>query len=114
MLSRCQRILVLALHDERPVERLRELVAKASDSLDDEERAALLGVDPDGLRMTSLLVRKLRFERLVSGDPELRAACERDPRGVTESFVRYARAVPPTSSFPAEEAAAFRRFRAGE
>ena len=113
MLSRFQRILVEALHDEHPEERLRALVEAAGDSLDPAERAALLAADADGLRMTSLLVRKLRLERILAGDAELRAECEREPRAVTEAFVRYARAVAPTAAFPEEEAAAFRAFLGG-
>jgi hypothetical protein len=113
VLSEVQRLLVLALHDARPAERLRQLVADAGDGLTPDERARLLAADADGLRVTSLIVRKLRFERILRGDAALRAACDRDRAAFAAEFARYCAAVPPTSAFPAEEARAFRRFAGG-
>ncbi len=110
MLIEFERILVLALHDERPAERLAELVAAAGARLDADERARLSAIGADGLRVASLVVRKLRLERLLAGDADLRARCEADPAAFTESFRRYAASVPPTFDFPAEEARAFRAF----
>ena len=72
--------------------------------------AAGLGVDPDGLVLGALLVRKLRLERLLRGDPRLREAFELDPEGFAGRFRRYHRAVRPEFFFPAEEAAAFRTY----
>ncbi len=69
-------------------------------------------VDPDGLLLTSLLVKKLRFERILRGDPNLAARFQKDPQAFTLAFRNYLNAVPPTSVFPAEEARAFREFLA--
>ena len=112
MLSELERVLVAALHDEHPVERLRELVA-ASGRLTSDERDRLLAADADGLRVTSLILRKLRLERVIGGDAELAAACDADPVAFADAFRRYAAAVPPTAEFPADEARAFRRFVEG-
>lgn len=110
MLIEFERIVVAALHDERPAERLAALVAAAGDRLDADERARLAAIDPDGFRVASIVVRKLRLERVLAGDAELRALCEADPAAFTETFRRYEAAVPPTFDFPAEEARAFRAF----
>jgi hypothetical protein len=111
VLSDLQRLLVTAIHDERPAERLLELV-ETTPSLTDDERRRLLAVDADGLRVTSLIVRKLRFERVLSGDAELAARCDADPAAFAAAFRRYAAAVPPTHAFPADEARTFRAFDA--
>jgi len=111
VLSALERVLVLALHDERPVERLRALVDAAGAALDDDDRRRLAAIDPDGLRVASLVVRKLRFERVLRGDAELRAEAERGPDAFAAAFRRYAASVPPTAEFPSEEARMFRRFR---
>jgi len=110
VLSEVQRILVAALHDERPAERLAELVEAAGAGIDADDRARLLAIDGDGLRVASIVVRKLRLERVLGGDRGLNALCEADPAAFAESFRRYAAAVPPTFEFPAEEARAFRAF----
>jgi hypothetical protein len=112
VLSVVQRIVVRALHDPTPFERLRALVEEAGDELDADERARLLALDGDGLRIAGLLVRKLRFERALAGDPELRARCDRDVAAFVEDFRAYVQEVAPTFAFPAEEAAAFCAFLA--
>lgn len=75
--------------------------------LDAAERTMLASLDADGLRLTSLLVHKLRFERLLRGDPRARAQFSADPAGFTGRFDRFVVQVPPTAVFPAEEAALF-------
>jgi hypothetical protein len=70
----------------------------------------LATIDPDGLRLTAMLIQKLRFERIVRGDPELAARFEADPPGFTSVFREYLVAQPPTCVFPEEEADRFRRF----
>lgn len=111
MLSSVERILVLALHDERPVERLQALLASADGALDASDRTALEAIDPDGLRMTSLIVRKLRFERVLRGDPALAEEHESQPDVLRALLRSYAAAVPPEHGFPEQEARAFREFR---
>jgi hypothetical protein len=112
VLTVLQRIVVLALHDAAPPDRLRALVEASGDGLDADERACLLALDGDGLRMAGRIIRKLRFERALAGDRELRARCDRDAGALAEDFRAYAREVAPTFTFPAEEAAAFRTFLA--
>ena len=67
-------------------------------------------VDPEGLKLTSLLVKKLRFERILRGDPNLGARFQQDPQAFTVAFRSYLNQVPPTCIFPAEEARSFREF----
>jgi hypothetical protein len=112
VLTVLQRIVVQALHDAAPPDRLRALVEEAGDGLDADERARLLALDGDGLRMAGLILRKLRFERALAGDRELRARRDRDAAALAEDFRAYAQEVAPTFAFPAEEAAAFRAFLA--
>lgn len=75
-------------------------------------RAAVGHADPDGLRVAGLLVKKLRFERLLLGAPALRADFERDPAGFVERFRRHDAAVP-AAAWPADEVERFRAFEAG-
>jgi hypothetical protein len=67
-------------------------------------------IDPEGLRLTALLTRKLRFERIVRGDPDLAGRFEADPAAFTAAFREYLVALPPDCVFPEEEAERFRRF----
>ena len=112
MLAAVSRILVEAMHSETPVARLREL-AEAADDLTDDERHRLLGADPDGVRMASLLVRKLRFERVIRGSDRAMLDYERDPEGFTTLFRAYCEAVPSQHPFPADEARSFLAFADG-
>lgn len=66
------------------------------------------GVDPDGLELTRLVVKKLRFELIVRGDSTMEAWFDRDPAAFTDAFRQYDREVPPRSWFPREEAEKFR------
>jgi uncharacterized protein len=63
--------------------------------------------DPEGLRVTRLLIAQLRFSRLLNGSPEASTAFEVDPAGFTARFRAYHQAVRPTAYDPAAEAAAF-------
>ena len=78
-----------------------------------EERLWLERVDPDAFAVTRLVVRKLRLERVLLGDRELRAACEHDPERFAAAFRAFERACPDAASFPEEEASAFRAFLRG-
>lgn len=68
---------------------------------------ALERIDLDGLRMTALLVARLRFERLIHGSRAAEAWFERDPEGFTHAFRAYHRDVAPTAFFPSAEAKLF-------
>ena len=124
-LARLPEVLVECLLAEEPEEALR-LARGGEDktgaltgedrqgtgTLSDSERDHLARLDPDGLRLTALLIQKLRFERILRGDPDLRRRFEEDPEGFTRGFQRYLRATPPRAVFPAEEAEQFRAFLA--
>jgi hypothetical protein len=62
----------------------------------------------DGVRITALLVARLRLERLLRASADAREWYESDLRGFTEAFRAYHAAVPPTAFFPAGEARLFR------
>ncbi len=66
------------------------------------------GVDADGLQLTRLIVKKLRFELIARGDSEMEAWFDRDPAAFTAAFKIYDRVIPPRSWFPREEAVKFR------
>ncbi len=65
-------------------------------------------VEADGYRLTSLIVRKLRFERLCRGDAEFLSSLEREPETLLASFDAYAKEIPQNSLFPGDEAQAYR------
>ncbi|HEY2746315.1 MAG TPA: hypothetical protein VGL86_16895 [Polyangia bacterium] len=68
-------------------------------------------VDADGVRMTALLVARLRFERLLRGSPEAEASFDRDAAAFAATFARYHAEVAPRAFFPADEAALFDAWR---
>ncbi|MGK0203790.1 MAG: hypothetical protein ACI89X_003025 [Planctomycetota bacterium] len=109
MLSRIQELLVMCLRESDPRAFLQATVPSDSD-LTDEERGWLLAVDEDGLRLTRMLIRKLRLQRIVRGDAEASAYMARDPAGFAACFARYDQEVAWTCVFPREEAQAFRRY----
>ncbi len=111
MLSALERAVVAIVLSEDPVAARPRVVRRFADDLSDDERALLLAADADGLRLTGLLVRKLRFERLLRADPEAARSFESDPAAFTREFERYVAAENPTAYFPAEEALAFEAFR---
>lgn len=108
MLADLQRLLLRALCEPDPVAALRAALARADCPLAAEERAWLGHAADDGLRLTRMLVRKLRLQRLLRSDPAAFAALAADPVAFAERFVAYDAAVPPRAVTPAEEAAAFR------
>ena len=69
----------------------------------------LAKASPDGLRLSALLVLRLRFERLMRGSTWASLWFARDPAAFTHIFGRYHRAVPCNEVFPSGEA---RRFHA--
>jgi hypothetical protein len=79
--------------------------------LDADTRARLAAADPDGVRLSALLIARLRFERLLRGSPEAERWFDHDPEAFTTAFRAYHHAVPPRFFFPVDEAAAFARWR---
>lgn len=99
-----QRALLRALSSSDPLDALE----KESATLPPGDRKLIASIDPDGFTITSLLVRKLRFERVCFGDDALRKWFDRDPGGFTDAFKAYGSDEPPRDYFPADEA---RRFK---
>ena len=110
MLSEVQRLLVQACLRKDPKGWLLAQLADpaAAAALDEAERTMLAAIDEDGLRLTRLLVRKLRLERLLRGDADAARAFAADPEVVAAAFARYADTTPPAAVFPSDEARAFR------
>jgi uncharacterized protein (UPF0276 family) len=65
----------------------------------------LAGGAGDLQKIASMLVAKLRFERLLNGSPGAGAAFEADPAAFVRKFKRWHRDVAPRAIFPSEEAA---------
>jgi hypothetical protein len=108
-MSRFERLYARALVSDDPV---RALARAARDRrLDADTRRRLASVDADGVRMTALLIARLRFERLLRGSPEAERWFDSDPAGFAAAFRRYHTTVPPTAAFPAAEAALFASWR---
>jgi len=106
-LADLERVLVRALSDDHPLEALaRE--RESTTGLSSEDHALLDRIDRDGFVLTGLLVRKLRFERLMNGDAGAARWFHEDAKGFTEAFRAYNAAVPPRFFFPSDEAHAFR------
>jgi hypothetical protein len=103
MLANLQRALTRALVGEDPWGAL----LREREALSPADRALVDRIDRDGFVLTSLLVRKLRFERLCRGDRAFERTFESDPRDTTEAFRAYDTARPPTSPFPSAEARAW-------
>lgn len=104
MLKDLQRVLVRALTSNAPLDTLK----KEAESLSGDDRAAIDGMDPERFLLTSLLVRKLRFERICRGDAKAEEWFAREPERFTEAFRAYNAEVPCTEFFPRLEALAFR------
>ncbi|MCA9321827.1 MAG: DUF692 family protein [Planctomycetes bacterium] len=78
-----------------------------------EAREALQHCDADGYRVTSLIVRKLRFERMCLADRSFEQAFDEQPEALIETYEDFARATPPTAWFPHEDARAYHQWRQG-
>lgn len=110
MLSELQRLLVQALRAPDPAAALLAALAAPGSGLTAEEQTLLRSAAGDGLRLTRVLVRKLRLQRLLAGDAAAARACRDEPAVFARRFAAYDAAVPPTALFPSEEAALWRGF----
>jgi hypothetical protein len=110
MLRAVQELLLDCLLADDPVRALREALPRAT-GLADEERAWLAGIDPDGLAITALVVKKLRFERLTLSHGEMQELFDADPARFMQLYREYTAAVPPTVYFPTQEGDLFREWR---
>lgn len=113
MLADLQALLLRALRDPDPAAFLAAALARADCPLSDDERRWLGAASADGLRLSRMLVRKLRLQRLLRGDPAFAALVAGDPAALARRFAAYDAAVAPQAVFPRDEAAAFAAFEAG-
>ncbi len=70
-------------------------------------RTALSAADPDGVRLTALLIAKLRFQRVLNGSGDAARWFMRDGPGFAAAFLGYHRRELPTNHGPAREARNF-------
>jgi hypothetical protein len=110
VLKDVQELLLAACASADPPEFVRAALASRVAPYTAAERAMLAALDGDGLRLSRLLVQKLRLERLLLGDAAAAAAFAQDAEAFVLRFRRYCEAVPPTAVFPSEEAALFAAF----
>ena len=101
-----QRLVADALLLGDPVGALRA----ARDKLPPDLSAAIDAADPDGVRMTALMIARLRFERLMQGSRRAADRFEKDPAGFAEAFRRYHAEVAPTAHDPRGENRLFERW----
>ncbi len=106
--ARFERLVARALIAADPVAALRR--AAADKRLTPPLRRRLAGLRPEGVELTALLVRKLRFERLLDGSTEAGRWFEADGADFVAAFARYHQEVPPTAFSPGAEARLFYRW----
>jgi hypothetical protein len=105
-----ERALARAMVSGDPVKALA--VAARDRRLPAELRKRLTQADPDGVRLSALLIARLRFERLLNGNLEASRWFEADPAGFSEAFREYHRSVAPSAFLPTKEAKLFRSWLA--
>lgn len=108
--ERYEKGLAHALRAPDPVAALEELARDPQ--LPPELARGLAAADPRGVRISALIVARLRFERLLQGSRSVGEWFERDGRGFTEAFRRYHREVPSRAESPLDEARQFEAWRA--
>ncbi|MCU0864333.1 MAG: hypothetical protein MUC36_11100 [Planctomycetes bacterium] len=112
MLSELQRVLVQALRTPDPRGWLQAYVLQPDCTLSATERTMVAALPDDGLRLTRLIVRKLRMQRLLQADGDANRLCTQEPARFAKQFAAYDAAVPLQSIFPSDEAKAFRSWLA--
>ncbi len=103
--ARLESLMAAALREEDPVAGFR--AAAEDGELTEELRRAVQSAAPEGIRIASLLVARLRFERLMNGSVEADGWFERDPKGFTAAFRRYHREVAPREVWARGEGESF-------
>lgn len=111
MILELQTSLLQALLAEDPISALRE----RRELLQNDDRAAVDRIltnerERDGFIISSLLVKKLRFERMYRGDDRLARWFDADPAAFAEAFREYHKKTAPTEYFSRPEARAFYQF----
>lgn len=110
MLNELQCVLVQALRTPDPRGWLRAHVASPDCALSASERTMLQALPDDGLRLTRLIVRKLRMQRLLQADGAAGRLLAQEPERFAKQFAAYDAAVRMQAIFPSEEARAFRQW----
>ena len=105
VLAAYERLFARTFASRDPVAVLR--AAREDETVPGELRNALAGADETGVRLTGLIVTRVRFERLLNGSVRAARWFESDPRGFAAAFKRYQDEVEPTAAFPPDEARAF-------
>jgi hypothetical protein len=109
--ARYEELLAQAMTAPDPSAVLRQ--HSADPALPQSLRRALRAADGDGVRLTALLVAKLRFERLLRACSEAERLFQQDPAAFAQLFRRYHESTPLHDFFPAREAQRFLAFLAG-
>ena len=112
MLNELQHALVQALRTPDPRGWLQTYVAQPDCPLSAAERSMVAALPDDGLRLTRLIVRKLRMQRLLQADGDANRLCTQEPARFAKQFAAYDAAVALQSIFPSDEAKAFRSWLA--
>ena len=99
-LERTEELLAEAFLQRDPLTWLRDHESE----LPEELAAQIAGISDDGARIASILVARLRFERLIQGSRVAGEWYESDARAFTLAFKRYHTEVPPEVLFPKDEA----------
>jgi hypothetical protein len=103
--ARYEELLAQAMTAPDPAATLQQ--HSADPALPRSLRRALSAVDPDGVRLTALLVAKLRFERLLRACGEAERRFREDPAAFARLFRGYHESTPLHDYFPAREAQRF-------
>jgi hypothetical protein len=104
-LAAYERLFARAFASRDPAAVLR--AARSDASVPRELAEALERSDETGIRLSGLIVARIRFERLLNGSPRAAAWFEDDPRAFAAAFKRYQDEVEPRAAFPMDEARAF-------
>lgn len=80
-------------------------------TLSDVQCDALRAASGDGVRLSALLVARLRFERLIQSCPEAAHWYDEDPKGFTQEFRRFHQEVSTEQSVGSSEAREFNAWR---
>ena len=94
-----ERVLARAMTSRDPEAALSEVIAAGTLPEPLRTRLSSAVAEFDGLRLSALLVARLRFERLLHGSAEAARDYEADPESFTERFRAYHHAVPPAGFF---------------
>jgi len=99
-LEHVERLLAEAFTQRDPLTWLREREGDLPEAI----ASVLPGISDDGARIASILVARLRFERLVQGSRIAGEWYDTDARAFTLAFKRYHAEVPSEVLFPKDEA----------